>query len=138
MIYRMYDVEIGMKIDGVTYSYTDVVSLTVEDPLFNRLTRGANGKNREGIPYQEGVREPKRWTVIIQNMTQAVKNLLEERFQSVGRVDVFAIASDGSAKMLKTAILCQAPRQTTLDDTPDSMNVTLIFEGYEDTEDHKS
>jgi len=45
---------------------------------------------------------------------------------------------DGSSKMAKNSVLCQQPQQLVLDESPDSMNVSLSFESFDLTETMKS
>lgn len=109
------------------------------DDALIRLTRGANGGNKEGLVYKEGIKEPKRITIPIMEMSAELKGVLDGVYENRTRVEVFAIQrSDGSSKMARSAVLCQQPQQLTLDDTPDSMNVSLIFESFDLTEVHKS
>lgn len=137
--FKLYDCDIGIKVDGVRYDFSDINSIEIEDPEMNSLTRGANGKNTQGIPYKEGVRDPKVWTVPIMDMSIELKAVLDAAFKDVSRMDVYCISrSDGSSKMLKSAILRQKPQQLTVDETPDSLAVQLIFASYQSEEVFKS
>ena len=139
MIFKLYDCDVGIKVEGVSYSFTHVQSVGVEDPEFTRITRGANGGNKEGIVYKEGIKEPKRITVPIMGMSAELKAVLDGVYNDKTRVEGYAISrADGSSKMWRNAVLCQQPQQLTLDDTPDSMNVQLIFESFDVGEVHKS
>lgn len=139
MQFKMYNCEFGIKVDGQQYIFDDVAELTIEDPRKNKLTRGANAGNKVGLVYQEGSREPVRWTLPILNMSSELKSVLDDVFKNQKRVDVYCIdKDDGSSKMAKQAILCNAPQQLALNDTPDSMNVSLEFETFDSSEVHKS
>lgn len=139
MTFKLYDCDVGIKIDGVNYSFDHVAELQIEDPEFNRLTRGANAGNKTGLVYKEGTKEPKRWTIPILGMSVELKDVLDGCFKEQTRLDVFCVSrSDGSSKMAKNAILCQAPQQLTLDESPESMNVQLIFETFDSSEVLKS
>jgi hypothetical protein len=139
MRFTLYDCDVGIKVDGVGYDFTHVRRVTVEDPEFNRLTRGANAGNKTGLSYKEGLTEPKRMTMSIMNMTPEIKAVLDNLFETVGRCDVYVVSrADGSNKMGKEAVLCQRPQQLNLDDSPDSLEVLLTFETFDITEDHKS
>lgn len=132
MIFKLYDCDIGIKVNGVNYAFQHVQSLTIEDPEFTRLTRGANAGNKEGLIYKEGIKEPKRLTIPILNMSMELKAVLDAAYEATSRVDVYCVSrSDGSSKMAKNAVLCQQPQQLALDDTPDSMNVSLTFETFD-------
>ena len=139
MVFKLYDCDFGLKIGGVQYEFTDVAELQVEDPERNRVTRGANAKNKVGLAYKDGLKDPKRWTIPILNMSSALKEVLDGAYDNVTRVDVYCVArSEGSSKWLRDAVLSNRPQQLTLDETAESMNVSLEFEGFNSTENHKS
>lgn len=139
MIFKIYNCDFGVKVEGVPYDFTNVAELQIEDNEKNRLTRGSNGADKEGLAYKEGVRDPKKWTIPILNMSAALKSLLDSVFTDQTRVEVYCIdRTDGSAKMAKKAVLCNRPQQLTLNDTQDSMNVQLEFETFDSSEVHKS
>lgn len=136
--FTLYGCDFGFKYNGQNYDFTDVAELQVEDPERNSLTRGANGKNKVGLVFRTGVRDPKRWTMPVLNLTIEIKELLDLIFDSQARIDVYAIdRQNGSSKMAKTAILANRPQQLALTDSPDSLNVSLEFETFNSTETHK-
>jgi hypothetical protein len=136
--FKIYNCDFGIKLNGVDYSFTHVAELQIEDPERNRLTRGANAGNKEGIAYKEGIKEPKRWTIPILAMTAALKEVLDGCFDNQSRIDVYCIdRASGSSKMLKLAILSNRPQQLAVDETAESMNVSLEFEGFDSSEVHK-
>lgn len=139
MIFKIYNCDFGIKVDGTNYDFPDVAELQIEDNEKNRLTRGANVANKVGLAYKEGMKDPKKWTLPILNMTADLKTLLDSVFAQQKRVDVYCIdRTDGSSKMAKQAVLCSRPQQLKLDDSPDSMNVALEFETFDSSEVHKS
>lgn len=139
MIFKLYDCDLGIKVNGVNYNFDHVQEVVIEDPERNKLTRGANAGNKTGLPYKEGLKEPKRWTIPVMNMSKELKAVLDDCYDDQTRVDVFCIdRKDGSSKMAKNAILSNRPQQLTLDDSPESMNVSLEFETFDSSEVHKS
>jgi len=139
MIFRLYDCDVGIKVNGVNYDFEHIDSVTIEDAERNRLTRGANAGNKTGLIYKEGIKEPKKITIPIMNMSAELKTVLDDCFKNQTRLDVYAISrSDGSSKMAKNAILSNQPQQLTLDESPESMQVALEFESFDLTEVHKS
>jgi hypothetical protein len=139
MIFKIYDCDFGIKYNGVNYDFEHVNELTIEDPENTKLTRGANSANKSGLVYREGMKEPKRWTVTIMNMSSELKGVLDAVYEQRARLDAYCISRvDGSSKMAKDAILCQQPQQLSIVDGPDSMNVQLIFETFDSSEVHKS
>ncbi len=139
MIFKIYDSDFGIKIDGVSYQFTHVQNLAIEDPENTKLIRGANAGNKVGLAYKEGIKDPKRITVTIIEMSVELKAVLDAAYADQTRMDVYCISrADGSSKMAKNAVLAQQPQQLTIDDSPDSMNVALAFESFDLSEVHKS
>ncbi len=139
MIFKIHDCDFGVKINGTSYDFEHVAELTIEDPEKNKLTRGANAKNKVGLVYKEGLKDPKRWTIPILNMSAELKLVLDDVFNDKTRCEVYCIdRTDGSSKMAKQAILCNKPQQLSITDSADSMNVSLEFETFDSSEVHKS
>lgn len=139
MIFKIYNCDFGIKFKGVNYDFDNVVEVQIEDPERNKLTRGSNASNKLGLAYKEGLREPKRVTIPILNMSAALQAVLVDAFESQDRLDVYCIdRKDGSSKMAKNAILSNRPQQLSIDDSAESMNVSLEFESFDLEEVHKS
>jgi hypothetical protein len=139
MTFKLYDCDVGIKYNGANYDFEHVNTVTIEDPEFTRLSRGANANNKTGLVYKECLKEPKRITCTIMNMPIELKEALDTAYSNKDRLDFFCVSrADGSSKMGRNAILSQQPQQKTLDDSPDSMNVELVFETFDTTEVHKS
>lgn len=137
--FKLYECDVGIKIDGVNYDFPHTNSIEIEDPEMTNLTRGADGKNEEGIVYKEGVRDPKTWTIPIMQMSVELKGVLDSAYSNQTRMDVYCISrKDGSSKMLKNAVLKQRPQQLTIDESADSMAVALSFAGYNSSEVYKT
>lgn len=139
MIFKLYECDIGIKVNGVNYDFTHVAEVQVEDPERNRLTRGSNAKDKFGLPYKDGLKDPKRFTVPILNMSAELKALFDSVYDDQTRVDFYVISrKDGSSKMGRNCILSNRPQQLQLDETAESMNVSLEFETFDSIETHKS
>lgn len=139
MIFKMYDCDFGIKYNGVNYDFEHIQDLTIEDPESTKLVRGANAGNKLGLVYKEGIKDPKRITCTILNMSVALKAVLDAAFEAKDRLDVYCInRNDGSSKIAKNAVLSQMPQQLLVDESPESMNVALIFESFDLSEVHKS
>lgn len=139
MIFKIYDSDFGIKYNGVNYDFEHVTGIQIEDPEATKLTRGANASNKIGISYKEGVKEPKKWTVTIIGMSLALKTVLDAAYESRDRLDVYCISRvDGSSKFGRNAVLSTQPQQLTVDDSPESMNVALMFETFDSSEVHKA
>lgn len=139
MIFKLYDCDAGVTIDGVNYDFEHVENVQLEDPERTRLIRGANAGNTVGIAYKEGIKEAKTLTMTVLGMPKELHNLLKTVYADKKRIEAYVVSrADGSNKIAKNAILSQAPKQLTLDDTADSMNTALIFESFDVDEVHKS
>jgi hypothetical protein len=139
MIFKLYECDVGIKIDGIAYEVPNVVEVQVEDPERNRLTRGNNPNNKVGITFKDGIRDPKKWTMPFMSMSADLKGVLDSAFVDQTRMEVYAISrKDGSSKMAKNAVLSNRPQQLTLDDSAESMHVSLEFESFDLSEVHKS
>lgn len=139
MIFKIYECDFGMKINGTSYDFDNVSELQIEDPERNMLTRGANASNKLGLPYKEGLKDPKRWTIPILNMSAALKSVLDAAYENQTRVEVYCVSrADGSSKMARNSILSNRPQQLAVDETAESMNVSLEFVTFDSSEVHKS
>lgn len=129
---KLYDCDGGVTIEGVNYDFPHIDSVVVEDPERVRLTRGANAGNKVGLSFTEGVKEPKTVTFVVLGIGLELFNLLKQVHKDKTRVDAYCVQrSDGSGKFTKQAVLSQAPQQLTLDETPESMNISLVFESFD-------
>jgi hypothetical protein len=136
---RIYNSDFGVTIRGINYDFDHVESLVVDDPERTRLTRGANAKNKTGLVYKEGVMEAKTITVTVKGMPLDLFNLVQEVYESEERVDCYAIdRTNGSSKIGKNCVISQLPQQLNLDETPDSLNVAMIFETFDLKDKRKS
>ena len=135
----MYQCDFGIKYNGVSYDFEHVDGLQIEDPETTRLVRGSNAFNKVGLVYTEGTKEPKRLTATIIGLSASLHALLMTIYESKARCEFYCIDRvDGSSKVGKDAILTQKPMQLNVDETPESMNVTLVFETFNLEETHKS
>lgn len=139
MIFKIYDCDFGIKLNGVNYDFTHVNNLQIEDPESTKLVRGANAGNKTGLVYKEGIKDPKKITVTIMDMSIDLKAVLDAAYEDQSRLDVYCISrTDGSSKMAKNAVLSQMPQQLTIDENTDSLNVALAFESFDLSEVHKT
>jgi hypothetical protein len=139
MIFKPYNLDFGIKYNGVTYTFDHVDSFVVEDPQQVKLIRGANAQNKVGLVFVEGAKDPKKVTVTIKGITSDMHTLMMEIYQAKARCEIFAIdRTDGSSKIGKNAVLSQEPQQLTIDESPESMDVLAIFETFDLVETHKS
>ena len=139
MIFKLYECDLGVKINGVSYDFPHIQDLTIENPEKTKLVRGSNGTNKEGLIYKEGLKDPKVITVNIMGMNIDLKTVLDSAYDNQTRVDVYVVnRKDGSSKIARNAVLSSQPMQLKLDEGADSLNVALVFESYDYSEVHKS
>ncbi len=139
MIFKIYESDFGIKYNGVNYDFTHIQSLVIDDPENTKLVRGPNGGNKLGLVYKEGLKEPKKVTVIIIGMSADLKAVLEQAYTNKDRLDVYMVSRvDGSSKIAKNAVLSTQPQQLNIDEGPESMNVSLGFESFDLVETHKT
>jgi hypothetical protein len=135
----MYDCDFSVTVRGVTYTFTEVESMQIEDPERTRLIRGSNASNKVGISYKEGLKEAKTLTLTVIGMPAALHTLLKDVYEKRERLDANCISRvDGSSKIAKNSVLAQSPKQLSMDDSAESMNTGLIFETFNIEEVHKS
>lgn len=125
-MFKLYDCDVGIKYNGVKYEFPNVSEVQIEDPERNQLTRGADAKDEVGLAYKDGLKEPKRLTVPIMQMNAALLELFKDLYKNQGRFEWYCVArSDGSSRWAKNAILSNMPRQLTLDESAESLNVSI-------------
>lgn len=135
MIFKLYDCDFGITLNGVNYDFEHVENLQIEDPERTRLIRGGNGGNKTGLSYKEGLKEAKTITCTVIGIDKALHDLLKAAYLAQTRVDCYCVArSDGSSKIAKQAVLSQEPQQLSLDDSAESMNTSLVFESFDVSE----
>jgi hypothetical protein len=138
MIFKMYNCDFGFKYNGVNYDFEHVESVSVEDPESTKLIRGSNQSNKVGLVYTEGTKDPKAVTVTVLGLSSALHGLLKTIYDTKARCEFYCIdRTDGSSKIGKNAILRQKPMQLNIDESPESMNVVLVFETFDLEESHK-
>ena len=139
MIFKLYDCDCTLVARGVSYDFTDIDSVTVEDPETVELTRGANASNDDGLVYTQGSKDPKTVTLVLPGVPKELLDLMTDIHAKKERVEFYCISkSDGSSKAVKKAIISQKPQQLVIDDTAESMNISLILKSFSVKDNHKS
>ena len=134
-MFKLYECDVGIKVGGVSYDFEHVNQVQIEDPERNQLTRGVNAKNKVGLVFKDGLKDPKRWTIPIINMSAALKAVMDSAFENQTRLDVYCVSrKTGDSKWAKNAIMSNRPQQLTLDDTAESLDVSLEFVTYDSSE----
>lgn len=137
--FKLYNCDVGLKIGGVSYDFDHIQSVTIDDPETTNLIRGANAGNKSGLIYREGLKEPKKITAVIIGMSIELKAVLDAAFKDKSRVDFYVIdREDGSMKAGKNCVIQNQPQQLSLEDSPDSMNVSIMLATFDLSESHKS
>lgn len=138
-IFKIYDCDFGITLNGVNYDFEHVQNLQIEDPERTRLVRGGNAGNKLGLIYKEGIKDAKTITLTVIGVPMDLHNLLKQAYTDKTRMDAYVVSrSDGSSKIAKNAILSQEPKQLAVDDSAESMHTALVFESFDISEVHKS
>lgn len=139
MIFKLYDCDFGVTLNGVNYDFEHVENLQIEDPERTRLVRGGNAANKMGLVFKEGIKEAKTVTVTVIGLPFELYALLKTAYDEKTRIDCYCVSRvDGSSKIAKNAVLSQEPKQLTVDDSAESLNTALVFESFDISEVHKS
>jgi hypothetical protein len=139
MIFKPYECDFGITVNGQNYDFDHIVSFNTEDPERTKLIRGSNAGNKTGLVYKEGIKDAKVVTVTIIGMTSAIFTLLKTAYDNQTRMDCYCVnRADGSSKIAKNSVLSIEPKQLNVDDSAESMNVALAFESFDVSETHKS
>jgi hypothetical protein len=137
--FKIYDCDFGVTINSVNYDFEHVQNLTIEDPERTRLIRGGNAGNKTGLVYKEGIKDAKSITVTLIGISMDMHSLLKTAYNDRARLDCYCVSRvDGSSKIAKNAVLSQEPKQLSVDESAESMNVALAFESFDISEVHKS
>lgn len=137
MIFKLYDCDVGLTINGTNYEFDHVAEVTIENPEKTRLIRGANAKNKTGLDYKEGIKDAHTISLTVIGLSKALHALLVTTFNNRDRVDGYIISrADGSSKKFNQAVISQSPQQLTLNDAPESLNTILMFESFDVSEVH--
>lgn len=138
-IFKIYDCDFGFTLNDQNYQFDHIQNLQIDDPETTELVRGANAGNKTGISYKQGVKDAKKITLTVIAMTADLHNLLKQAYADQTRLDCYCVSrKDGSSKIAKNAILSSEPKQLSVDDSADSMNIALIFQSFDISEVHKS
>lgn len=138
-IFKIYDCDFGFTLAGVNYDFEHVQNLQIEDPERTRLVRGGNAGNKLGLIYKEGIKDAKTITLTVIGINVDIYTLLKGAYDNRTRLDCYVVSRvDGSSKIAKNAILSQEPKQLSLDDSAESMNMALVFESFDISEVHKA
>ena len=138
-IFKIYDCDFGVTLNGVNYDFDHVENLQIDDPETTELIRGSNAGNKTGLIYTQGLKEPKTITLTVIGISMELHNLLKAAYTAKTRMDCYVVSRlDGSSKIAKNAVLSQEPKQLSVSDAAESMNTALIFKSFDVSEEHKS
>jgi hypothetical protein len=136
-IFKISDCDVGFSVNGVNYDL-EYDSCLLDDPQRKSLVRGANASNLTGLVFTEGMKNPKVMTIQAFNVSAAIFALAKGLYDAETRVEAYAIdRKTGSSRTMRKALLTKPPRQLSIAEGPDSLNVEFIFESFELIEKHK-
>lgn len=138
-LFKLYECDIGFKVDGTNYEFKNVGEVPFEDPERNRLTRGSNAKDDVGLTYKDGLKDPKKFTPVIQDMSPELRDLFDSLYDSQTRFEFYCISRrDGSSRIAKNCILSNRPTQLNMNDSAESLDISVEIETFKVEEKHKS
>jgi hypothetical protein len=139
MIFKIYECDFGVTLNGVNYDFEHVENVQIDDPESTELVRGANAGNKTGLVYTQGRKEPKTITLTVIGIPMELHNLLKQAYKDKTRMDCYVVdRTDGSTKIAKNAVLSKEPMQASISDAAESMNTALAFKSFDVTVEHKS
>lgn len=128
---KLYDCDLGVVLNGVNYTIPHVDEVRYTDPEMKQLTRGANSDDSAGITYITGRKDPKTIEVDSLQIPVELASAFNTAYENETRMEVYAISRrTGSSVKGKQAILVQPPLQASINESPDSLVVTLQFNTF--------
>lgn len=122
----------GFIYNGVTYYFDDIDSSVISPQEAKHLTRGANSRNKMGLPYKEGSKTPWTITANVMNLPKEQMEILNRCYDKEERIDFFTVDSDtGENKMAYNCLVTKAVSQETVSDGEDTYNVALALESFD-------
>lgn len=121
----------GFVYNDTTYEFSDFDVLNFTYNTRNRLTRGANGANKKGISYKEGVKTADALSITIMDCEVETYDLLLKLYEKEERILFFITDKETGKRMtMGDAIITDKPRQTTVGEGEESLTFTLNLESF--------
>jgi hypothetical protein len=137
-ILNIADCDVGFSINGTNYTFDHVDGVTIEDPRRSHLIRGVNSTSKRGLRYREGTASPYVVTVRLKSIGVSFEGLLRTQFDNDGRIDFWVIdRATGSNKKFQQACLQNAPKQLSITEGEDNLDIELVLESFDFTGDYK-
>lgn len=134
-IFQISNGDAGFTYNDVNYTFSDADNINYTYARKNHLTRGANGQNKVGISYKEGLKTPDVAECKIPDCSVAIYKLLLDIFNNSGRINFWFIdRATGEGFTFKNAIIRDKPRQTEISETEDSIGFMLAVESFDVSE----
>lgn len=129
--------DVSFNYNGPRYDLTKYVDgVTIEDPETKHLTRGGSGKNKKGLSYGEGTKDPKKITIDFVGFPVAYLKLIRQIWEKEDRIDVSCIdRKTGDSRVFKEALVVNNIRQLTMKDGVEEANFQLLLETFDIDED---
>lgn len=131
-LFQVNQVDAGFSFNSITYTFSDfdIINYTYNEK--NSLTRGANGNNKVGIPYKEGLKTADIAEIKVKDCSVAIYNLLIPIWKNQDRINFWIVdKKTGEGYTYKNAIVTSKPRQTEVSETEDSISFMLSVQSYD-------
>jgi hypothetical protein len=133
--FQISDGDAGFTYEGVNYTFSDVDSIDYTFNRKNRLTRGANGQNKVGLVYKEGLKTADVAEFRITDCSIDIYNLLLTIFNESKRINAWFIdRTTGEGFTFKNAIVRDKPRQMSIGESAESLSFMFAVESFDVTE----
>lgn len=131
-IFQISGGDAGFSYNGQNYTFGDVDTIDYTYNQKNHLTRGANGQNKVGISYKEGLKTPDAAEVKVVDCSVAIYALLQTIFSGAKRINFWFIDRDtGEGLTYKNAILRDKPLQTSIGEGEDTISFMFAIESFD-------
>jgi len=122
----------GFSYNGSNYNFADFDTIDYTFASKNRLTRGANGTNKVGISYKEGLKTHDVAEVKVVDCSVAIYNLLRTIQEKGDRISFWFIDREtGEGFTYNNATIRDKPLQTSIGETEDSLSFMFAVESFD-------
>lgn len=134
-LFQISNGDAGFSYNGSNYTFADVDTVDYTYNRKNHITRGANGTNKVGISYKEGLKTPDTAEVKVVDCSVSIYNLLLQIFNNSSRLNFWFIdRATGEGFTFKNAVVRDKPRQTSIGEAEDTISFMFAVESFDITE----
>ena len=133
---KLTNCDVVASISSQDYHFSDVDTVTVDEPKTNTLTRGMSAKNKVGFVIEQNMDQPTVVTTTVKGLDKNTSAIFKELWKNKTRFDFNVVDSDtGDKCYAKNCILSENPIQKTISNEAETYNIDLIMHTFDYTED---